>query len=98
MHNWARCLNIVKAYRDEKANFDIGELDKGFQNLDFSKIQRIAHHRIGRTCRRTLSIVVEPILAFDPLPTSIGFSLRSDPIPSSLTGQLRLHPASACSD
>jgi hypothetical protein len=47
IHNWARCLNIVKAWRDEKADFDIRELEKGFHDLDSSKIHRIPHHRIG---------------------------------------------------
>lgn len=46
-HNWARCLNIVKAYRDEKTDFDIRELEKGFQVLDSSKFHRVPHHRIG---------------------------------------------------
>jgi len=46
-HNWARCLNIIKAYRDEKTDFDIQELEKGFQLLDSSKIHRIPHHRIS---------------------------------------------------
>jgi hypothetical protein len=46
-HNWARCLNIVKAYRDEKDHFDVKELAKGFLNLDSSKMHRVPHHRIG---------------------------------------------------
>ena len=46
-HNWARCLNIVKAYRDEKDNFDINEIEKGFLELDSSRFHRVAHHRIG---------------------------------------------------
>jgi hypothetical protein len=28
MNNWARCLNIVKAYRDERADFDLQELKR----------------------------------------------------------------------
>jgi len=46
-HNWARCLNIIKAYRDEKTLFDIKELSKGFLELDSSKFHRVPHHRIG---------------------------------------------------
>lgn len=45
-HNWARCLNIVKAYRDEKSDFDLDELSKGFRDLDIH-FHRVPHHRIG---------------------------------------------------
>lgn len=45
-HNWARCLNIVKAFRDEKEHFDIKELEKGFVEYDASKFESIAHHRL----------------------------------------------------
>ena len=45
-HNWTRCLNIVKTYRDENINFDVKELEKGFVDLD-SKLHRVPHHRIG---------------------------------------------------
>jgi hypothetical protein len=33
-HNWARCLNIVKAFRDAQNDFDAKELEKGFLDLD----------------------------------------------------------------
>jgi hypothetical protein len=46
-HSWARCLNIVKAFRDEKTDFDLKELEKGFLELDSSRFHRVAHHRIG---------------------------------------------------
>jgi hypothetical protein len=46
-HNSARCLNIFKAYRDEKTNFDVKEIEKGFLILDSSKFHRVPHHRIG---------------------------------------------------
>lgn len=45
-HNWARCLNVVKAFRDEKESFDVDELSKGFIEFDNSKFQSIAHHRL----------------------------------------------------
>lgn len=46
-HNWARSINIVKAFRDEKSHFDPTELHKGFLTFDSSRFHRIAHHRIG---------------------------------------------------
>lgn len=46
-HNWARCLQICKSFRDTGANFDIKELDRGFLDFDNSQFQQIAHHRIG---------------------------------------------------
>ena len=46
-HNWARCLNIIKAFRDEGNHFDASELGKGFFELDSSKFHRVPHHRIG---------------------------------------------------
>ncbi len=45
-HNWARCLNILKAFRDEKDEFDKEELSKGFLDLNISHLNRIAHLRI----------------------------------------------------
>ena len=45
-HNWARCLNILKAFRGEGMAFNREELTKGFLELDMSRINRIAHHRI----------------------------------------------------
>ncbi len=46
-HNWARCLQICKSFRDTGANFDIKELDRGFLDIDNSHFQQIAHYRIG---------------------------------------------------
>lgn len=46
-HNWARCLQITKMFRDEKGAFDITELQRGFLNLDASNFCTIANHRIG---------------------------------------------------
>jgi hypothetical protein len=45
-HNWARCLNIVKAFRDAQNDFDAKELEKGFLELDSSRFHRVPHHRI----------------------------------------------------
>jgi hypothetical protein len=46
-HNWARCLQLTKMFRDTKGAFDIAELQRGFLYLDASKFCTIAHHRIG---------------------------------------------------
>jgi hypothetical protein len=46
-HNWARCLQICKSFRDTGANFDLEELDRSFLELDNSQFHQIAHHRIG---------------------------------------------------
>ena len=45
-HNWARCINIVRAFRDQKDNFEISELEKGFLEFDSSQFQTIPHHRL----------------------------------------------------
>ncbi len=45
-HNWARCLNILKAFRGEGMAFNKEELTKGFLDLEMSRLNRIAHHRI----------------------------------------------------
>ena len=45
-HNWARCLNIMKAFRDEKKAFDLKELSIGFRDMELA-LHQIAHHRIG---------------------------------------------------
>lgn len=47
-HNWARCLEILKAFRDEKDVFDKKELSKGFLETHAMDFNRIALHRIER--------------------------------------------------
>lgn len=46
-HNWARCLQVCKSFRDTGEDFDLKELDRGFLVLDASKFQHVAHHRVG---------------------------------------------------
>jgi hypothetical protein len=45
-HNWARCLEVLKIFRDEKELFDQRELTQGFLEYNIS-FHRIAHHRVG---------------------------------------------------
>jgi len=46
-HNYARCLQVVKSFRDTGDDFDVKELEHGFLELDQSRFLEIAHHRIG---------------------------------------------------
>jgi hypothetical protein len=46
-HNWARCLQVCKSFRDTGEDFDVKELDRGFLVLDNSKFQHVAHHRVS---------------------------------------------------
>ena len=46
-HNYARCLQICRSFRDVGDKFDVKELDRSFAALDNSKFHRIAHHRVG---------------------------------------------------
>ena len=45
-HNVTRCLQIMKAFRDEGESFGLGELPLGFRSLETS-LRPIAHHRIS---------------------------------------------------
>lgn len=45
-HNWARCLLIVKSFRDLNDQYDVAELSKGFLELQSSKHNIVAHHRL----------------------------------------------------
>ncbi len=45
-HNYARVLNVIKAYRDQGDNFDIAELDKGFLDFNSTEFKLVAHHRL----------------------------------------------------
>lgn len=45
-HNWARCLQLVKMFRDAQESFDIDQLKRGFLELDSSKFHAIPHHRL----------------------------------------------------
>ena len=43
--NWARCLQILKEYRDMEEHFEPEQLSSGFLEFESSRFQRIAHHR-----------------------------------------------------
>lgn len=45
-HNWARCLQILKEYRDMEEHFEPEQLFSGFLKFESSRFQRIAHHRL----------------------------------------------------
>lgn len=45
-HNATRCLQIMKAFRDEEESFDLKELSIGFQSLEMA-LHQVSHHRIG---------------------------------------------------
>lgn len=45
-HNWARCLHVLMAFRDEKDSFNLEELNRGFLDTDSSKFYAIPHHRL----------------------------------------------------
>lgn len=46
-HNYARCLQVCKSYRDVEDKFDLKELERGFLPFDGSKFHQIANHRIS---------------------------------------------------
>ena len=45
-HNWARCLQVVRAYRDVPQTMDPSEAFAGFVALDSSNFNTVAHHRL----------------------------------------------------
>jgi len=45
-HNWARCLNVLKKYRDMEQDFDIKDLDIGFIDYEARHFHQIAHYRL----------------------------------------------------
>ena len=45
-HNWARCIQLVKMFRDAQESFDLDQLKQGFLELDSSKFHAIPHHRL----------------------------------------------------
>lgn len=45
-HNWARCLHVMMAFRDEGDSFNLEELNRGFLEPDSSKFYTIPHHRL----------------------------------------------------
>lgn len=45
-HNWARCLAILKSYRDGPDEFDLNELTTGFVEVPGSRLNIVAHHRL----------------------------------------------------
>lgn len=45
-HNWARCLDILKEYRDAPQMFNRSHLNQGFLEVSASRFNRAAHHRL----------------------------------------------------
>lgn len=45
-HNWARCLDVLKEYRDAPKLFNRLHLTQGFLELSGSRFNRAAHHRL----------------------------------------------------
>lgn len=45
-HNWARCLQVVRAYRDVPQVMDPSEAFTGFVSLNSSNFNTVAHHRL----------------------------------------------------
>ena len=46
LHNWARCLAVLKSFRDRGHGFDVAELDKGFMPIRAANANIVAHHRL----------------------------------------------------
>ena len=45
-HNWARCLAIIKSFRDLEDDYELNELKKGFIELQSSIHNTVAHQRL----------------------------------------------------
>ena len=45
-HNWARCLVLLKEYRDSPHLFEVQKLQTGFLDLHGTHFNRSAHHRL----------------------------------------------------
>ncbi len=45
-HNWARCLELLKEYRDSPQLLDTAKLARGFLALNGTQFNRAAHHRL----------------------------------------------------
>ena len=47
-HNWARCLAVIKSYRDTGDDFDVAELNNGFLDMKASNPNIVAHYKLHR--------------------------------------------------
>lgn len=45
-HNWARCLVLLKEYRDSPQLFEVQKLQTGFLDLHGAQFNQSAHHRL----------------------------------------------------
>ena len=45
-HNWARCLELLKEYRDSPQIFETAKLGRGFLAMNGTQFNRVAHHRL----------------------------------------------------
>jgi len=46
LHNWSRCIEIVREFRDSPENFDKDHLVEGFLPFRGTRLNQTAHHRL----------------------------------------------------
>lgn len=52
-HNWARCVDLLREYRDLGARFDAEQLDLGFIERPAGKLQHTANFRVFKIVGNT---------------------------------------------
>ncbi len=85
-HNWARCLNIIKAYRDWEEDFDLSELEKDFKPFESGNLSLTANYRIYTVTRtHEFWMVYQAALSF--LDTADSKVVKE--IPAAIAGRLK---------
>lgn len=77
-HNWARCVDLLREYRDLGAKFDENQLDIGFIERPSGKLQHIANFRVYKIVGNTDFWVLYQ-LAISDLDTAINRLSREYP-------------------
>lgn len=91
-HNWARCLNILKSYRDAPDLFDVNELKHGYIEYESVKFNEIAHHRLHtltgslvywKIYQKTMAFITNSVSIIQhEIPDTIKAKLTTDSIQS----------------
>ena len=94
-HNWARCLNILKTYRDAGELFDTNDLDIGFIEYESVNFNQIAHYRLhALTGSQVYWHIYQKTLAF----VTNSVTLMQHEIPDVIKAKLKTEAIDATKD
>jgi len=80
-HNWARCLEILKSFKDLGIQYDPKELEKGFWEIEQPRFPFVTHQKVGNiTKSKIIWEVYQLVISF----AQKGSSIAKNEIPEAI--------------